>query len=311
MALSAGCVRGPLSVLDPAGPASASVARAWWTMAAAAALILAVVMTLAAAAFFRRQVARERTPCRALIVAGGIVVPAILLAALLAYGLRAGQAMLPMANERAFRVDITAHQWWWEVSYPDAPGGPLYAANEIHIPAARMVHVRVRSADVIHSFWVPRLGGKIDAIPGRTNVIRLLADAPGEYRGACAEFCGTQHARMGMQVTAHAPTGLDRHLRALGAAGPPAGGNPAARTFAAHCQACHSLDPRQPGHGGPNLAGLRLRATLGAGAVAADHESLLRWLRDHQRIKPGNRMPATQLDAEALERVAAYVWGDR
>ena len=137
----------------------------------------------------------------ALLVGGGLVLPGVVIVALLAYGIRAGHAMLPGAAP-AFRVDVTAQQWRWTAQYPDGAlvGEPV--DNRIFIPAGRPVHVTVRSVDVIHSFWVPRLGGKIDAIPGHENTIRLQADRPGIYRGLCAEFCGARHAHMVMEVEA-------------------------------------------------------------------------------------------------------------
>lgn len=227
LVLLAGCVRGPLSALDPAGPAAESVARLWWVMAAGAGLILILMVALGAWAFRRGRSRCGEALGRHLILGGGLVFPLTVLGLLLAYGLPAGRASLPSAGEQAFRVNVTAHQWWWEVSYPDVAGGARRFADEIHIPAGVPVHVRIASNDVIHSFWAPRLGGKLDAVPGRVNVARLLADRPGVYEGACAEFCGVDHARMRLRVIAHEPEELQRQLRAMAeqrVAGAPVGG---------------------------------------------------------------------------------------
>ena len=212
---TAGC-SAPLSALDPAGPAAASVARAWWLMAAAAGVILMGVTLLAAYAVWRRSDPIDERRGRRVILVGGVVFPLAVLAALLAYGLTMGHGLLPHQEDgEVYRVDVTARQWQWDVAYPDAPASPRMSVNELHIPAGRPVDVHVTTADVIHSFWVPRLGGKIDALPGRTNVVRLRADRPGVFRGVCAEFCGTAHAAMFMQVHAHEDGELARRLASL------------------------------------------------------------------------------------------------
>jgi cytochrome c oxidase subunit 2 len=193
--------KGPLSALDPAGPASAAVADVWWVMLWGATAAFCLTVALAVHAVCRRRTGTDRAPVGTLLVGGGLVLPGVVIVALLLYGIRAGHAMLPGA-EGAFRVGVTAQQWRWTAQYPDGEliGEPV--DNRIVIPAGKPVHLTVRSVDVIHSFWVPRLGGKIDAIPGHENTIRLQADAPGIYRGLCAEFCGRLHAGMYMEVEA-------------------------------------------------------------------------------------------------------------
>lgn len=139
------------------------------------------------------------------IIWGGLVLPISTIVVVLAFGIPAGHRMLPQgsAEGRVLQIEVTAHQWWWEVNYPDSG---ISLKNELHIPAGRPVNLHLTSADVIHSFWVPRLGGKLDAIPGHTNVLRLHADEAGTYRGQCAEFCGRDHAHMAFTVTAHNPS---------------------------------------------------------------------------------------------------------
>lgn len=143
------------------------------------------------------------------IIGGGLALPMLSITALLIFGIPAGHKMLPVPPEggAAFRVDVTGHQWRWEVRYPDSA---VALVDEIHIPVGVPVDVYLRSADVIHSFWVPRLGGKTDMIPGHTNVLRLQADEPGVYRGQCAEFCGRHHAHMKFVVHAHAQEDFDQ-----------------------------------------------------------------------------------------------------
>ncbi|WP_459618552.1 cytochrome c oxidase subunit II [Bordetella sp. 2513F-2] len=292
----------PLSALDAAGPAAAAIARVWWWMTGAGGMVLLGVCLLAAAAFLRRRSKPDARRAARLALAAGIALPLAAAAALLAWGLPAGQAMRAHVAD-AYRVEVWAHQWWWEVRYPDAPGGPVYSANELHIPAGRPVAVTLRSDDVIHSFWAPRLGGKLDAIPGRVNTVRLQADRPGVYAGTCAEFCGAQHARMGLRIEAHPPQALQARLAA--AASPhAAAARLQAGPYARHCLGCHSLDPRVRGRDGPNLADLPLRLTLGAGTLDNTPEGLRRWLRDHRQLKPGSRMPPVALAPAELEALA-------
>jgi cytochrome c oxidase subunit II len=150
---------------------------------------------------------------RRLLVGGGLVLPLGSILVLLAFGIPAGHRMLPLPPDdgTAMRIDVRAQQWWWESSYP---GTGIRLADEVHMPAGVPVDVHLSSADVIHSFWVPRLAGKLDAIPGHENVLRLQADAPGVYRGQCAEFCGLGHAHMQFTVHVHTPEEFEIWLEA-------------------------------------------------------------------------------------------------
>lgn len=210
-AVLAGCgTAGPLSVLDPAGPGAGPITQVWWWMFWGGCAITLAMTALGLAAVRRRNPRADATPAaeRRWLIGGGLVLPGLVIAALLLWGLRAGHALLPLPGAApVFTVEVLARQWQWEAQYPEHPRAAR-TPNRIDIPAGQPVDVRVRTADVIHGFWVPRLGGKIDAIPGRTNVVRLQADAPGIYRGVCAEYCGTGHARMPVEVHAHAPEAL-------------------------------------------------------------------------------------------------------
>ncbi|WP_322515189.1 cytochrome c oxidase subunit II [Rhodopseudomonas palustris] len=207
----AGC-GGPLSALDPAGPAAAAIAELWWVMLIGAVGLFVLVMGLLLWTFVRRG---DGTASPKLwLVGGGLVLPALVLTPLLGYGLLTGERLLAYPATDALRVDVEAKQWQWTFRYPGQGGGRI-SVNELHIPAGRPVDLRVSSADVIHSFWIPRLGGKIDAIPGHVNLIRLSAARPGIYRGVCAEFCGTGHTIMDFSVTAHDAGDYDDRLRAL------------------------------------------------------------------------------------------------
>jgi cytochrome c oxidase subunit II len=310
--LVTGCT-GPLSALDPAGPAAAPVTMIWLVMFWASIASLLVVVALAIYAALAHSERRVQAPNRLLIIGGGIVWPGIVVIVLLGWGIHTGHTLLTVpSEERAFRVEVTGHQWWWEVRYPETPGGEtLYDANEIHIPTGRPVDVHVTSADVIHSFWVPRLGGKTDAIPGLSNVIRLVADAPGVYRGQCAEFCGAQHARMGFVVVAHAQEVLEERMAEMSGTAPEPATleRPGGQLFTAVCAECHSFDMRRGEPAvGPNLARVAERSHIGAGWIANDETALRRWLRHHQTLKPGNMMPEMgHLSDEAVEQVVEFL----
>jgi cytochrome c oxidase subunit 2 len=198
-----GC-RGDLSTLDPAGPHAASIASLWWVMLYGAVILFALVCVLLAIAFLRPGIG-HRTPQAVWLVGGGLVLPAVVLTPLMIYALWTGERLLfRPADGTVTEVSVVARQWEWSFSYRDPDGATRRSTNVLHVPAGQPVRLTITSADVIHSFWVPRLAGKIDAIPGHNTVLRLSADTPGMYRGLCAEFCGVAHLEMQMAVQAHA-----------------------------------------------------------------------------------------------------------
>ncbi|WP_420804922.1 cytochrome c oxidase subunit II [Pacificimonas flava] len=199
--LSTACT-GDLSALDPAGPAARAISSIWWVMLAGSTAILLLVCGLIAFAFLKRRPASPAK--RVWIVGAGLVFPITVLTALLAYGLVIGERLLPRQSSDLVRVSAESSQWRWVFGYD---GGGRRTYDALHIPAGRPVDVVLTTADVIHAFWVPRLGGKMDAVPGRQNVLRIEADRPGIYAGVCAEYCGIGHARHGFRVVAHDAAG--------------------------------------------------------------------------------------------------------
>lgn len=283
------------------------MAALWWVMFFAASAILLGVCAVALYALRRER--RGRGLDAGHFVAGwGVAFPVTVLAVLLVIALRTGEGMLPKPGpEGALRVEARGQQWWWGFTQHDAAGGPVHTAGELHIPAGRAVDVHITAADVIHSFWVPRLTGKLDAIPGHENVLRLQADAPGIYEGQCAEFCGLQHAQMDFRVIVHPAGAYEAALAALAAARPDPS-HPGAADFATSCAGCHAADARQDG-AAPNLAGLARRGRIGGGTLENEgRESILLWLRRHETLKPGSREPShAALDDAALSRIADYL----
>ena len=198
--LSQAACRGPQSALDPAGPAAAEIATGWWLMFGGACVAWTVVIVLALLAMRRGRPLAPAAGQR-LILVGGVAFPTVVLAALLTYGTLASDRVTGRGADAAHVVRVTARQWQWQFDYLDREGAVrARSIDRLVLPLGEMVEFEVRSEDVIHSFWIPRLGGKVDAIPGRTNVLRLRADRPVPMRGQCAEFCGLEHARMAFAV---------------------------------------------------------------------------------------------------------------
>lgn len=208
-----GCTAMPAS-LNPQSSAATQIAILWWVMFALGAIIWVGVTVLLLVGLFRRHHTpkayaplseqEQKHTVNLWIVGGGIVMPTLVLTLLIALTvgtLRSIGAEKPLAGA-SMVIEVTGHQWWWEVRYPES-GFTLQ--DEIHIPVGQAVEMRLSSADVIHSFWVPELHGKFDLVPGRTHVFILKADRPGEYRGRCAEFCGRLHAKMNFIVVAMPP----------------------------------------------------------------------------------------------------------
>lgn len=189
-------------MVDPGGPAAGSIATLWWVMLTGACAIFLLVAVLIALAWRPARKREGGTNGERLWIFGlGLAFPVIVLASLLAFGLVIGERLLPRQGPEVVRVQVEARQWSWTFTYADAPG--LVTENVLHIPAGRPVDVAITTADVIHSFWVPRLAGKLDAIPGHVNVLRIEADAPGRYAGRSAEYSGIGYDRHGFEVIAH------------------------------------------------------------------------------------------------------------
>ena len=216
------------------------------------------------------------------------------------------------AEKPAFAVEVTGHQWWWQVRYlSDQPARIFTTANEIHIPVGKPVEVKLATADVIHSFWVPALTGKTDLVPGQTNLTWIEADAPGVYRGQCTEFCGEQHAHMGLTVVANKPEDFDAWWnRQLGASSPATaqGAEQGKVVFVGRCGICHSVRGTPAGgKTGPDLSHLMERRTIAAGTLPNTPGNLAGWIADPQHVKPGSRMPRTEVTPEQLQQIVAYL----
>jgi cytochrome c oxidase subunit 2 len=304
------------SPLSPAASEAHRIADVWWLILALAVVVVLVVLGLVVVGLLRRPDdvpaddphAPDEARDRRFIAIGGLLLPAVVLTIAAVATVTSARALRrPTSGE--LRVDVTGVQWFWRISYP---GTEVATANEIRLPVDRAVLLRLRSEDVIHSLWVPRLAGKVDLIPGQTNELRFTPTKVGTYRGECAEFCGLQHAHMAFVVRVVPRDEFERWVRDHGRpVGPrPAGTEAAAgeQVFAnGTCAGCHTVRGLTDGTRGPDLTDLASRRTIGAGTLPNDPVHLRAWIRDPQEAKPGAHMPPTLLSPQEIDQLVAYL----
>lgn len=299
-------------MLDPISPDAERVGRLWWVMLAISMLVFVVVLWFLVGSIRRRN-RQTSSPDdegigRRLIIWGGLIGPAIVLVGvfvLATLDLRA----LSDNEEPTVDVVVSGEQWWWRVTYPDAG---VETANEIHLPAGEEIRFDLETADVIHSFWVPQAGPKRDMIPGWDQELVLSFADPGVYRGVCAEFCGLQHAYMQLLVVVHPRPEYETWLAEQAEPAP----EPSTSTeetgrdlfLAGQCVGCHTIrGVAEAGDEGPDLTHLASRQTIGGAVVELTHDNLLAWVDDPDDLKPGVRMPPTEMSQENLEALVTYL----
>lgn len=313
---------GTPSVLDPQG-AARYIADLWWLLAGLGSAIFVLVIFYLAFALWRRSAGRGLVPKATLdaplanhipslrpVILGGIVLPIAVLSVVSFATVRTLRALGTLVTPDPLTIQVIGQQWWWEVRY-SAYG--FETANEIHIPVGEPVAIELRSDNVIHSFWVPELHGKLDLIPGRTNRFVIQADEAGEYRGLCAEFCGVQHANMMFLVIAQPPAEFAAWVaQQQQPAQPPTA--PMAQAgqalfLAENCINCHAINGTDAtGDLGPDLTHFASRRTLAAAMLPNNLGNLGGWVANPQHIKPGNLMPAADgLTGPELQALLAYL----
>ena len=299
------------SVFHPAAIDARTIADITWILIIGATLILLGVCYLV-----WRAVRRSPGAIKPLhwIVGGGVLLPLLVLTPLLAFSTwRSAELTMP-ASQGAMVISVTAKMWWWEVRYTDPQGGKdIVLANEIHLPAGRPVYLSLNSNDVIHSFWVPALGGKVDMVPGRQHGMRVQVDRPGRWRGQCAEYCGEQHARMALFVVADAPADFDAWLAGQSKPAATSATNQALSGgdifVAQRCGACHTVrGVSESANLGPDLTHVGSRSHLAAGTMPNGAKAMADWIANPHAAKPGVRMPAsTDLDPASLQALASWL----
>jgi len=344
----AGCSGSP-SPLDPRTTATARIAELGWVMIGIATVVCLVVFGAMLYALrvvprggdwqHQGEQDRRQTDSAAdrVVVLAGMVLPAAILLFTFGYTVytlrqvagvagAGGASSFASAGDHtnhpaltalaatgaigpSLAVEIVGHQWWWEVKYPD---DRVVTANEVHIPTGTLIRLSVTSQDVIHSFWVPQITGKVDLIPGKVNRLMFRADQPGEYRGMCGEFCGLQHAHMHLRLVVEPldalASWLDREARD---AAPPSSPEAAQgqQIFVARCGECHTVRGVTSGTNGPDLTHLANRRTLGAGIHENTRANLAGWTTDAQAMKPGNKMPTIPMPDSEVAALLAYLEG--
>jgi cytochrome c oxidase subunit 2 len=318
--LTAACLslcscNGVQSALGPAGDEARQVATLFWTMTIGGLVIWAFVVLLSLyASRWKRQLISETAAGR-VILWGGVVLPVTVLTALLSYALWLMPSLRPFAggDDAHLRIEVVASQFWWRVVYHRPGENAVVSANEVRLPVGERVEFVLSSADMIHSFWIPALGGKMDVIPGRTNRLSLSATKTGTYRGQCAEFCGTSHALMAFPVAATEPSDFDAWLkvRSSPSAGIDANLDGRALFERKDCGDCHRVDGTAAQSGkGPDLSHIGSRLSIGAGLLENDEGTLARFIAHSASLKPGSQMPAyLHLSAEELAAIATWLKG--
>ncbi|WP_324765465.1 c-type cytochrome (plasmid) [Sinorhizobium meliloti] len=312
-----GCA-GIQSALEPTGTEAERINALSWLLILFSTVVLVGVCAIAAVALFAGDALRARISGERMVVGGGILFPILSLSVLLTYGfylMGPGSSTAHMGGAHTgggLRIEVVGERWWWRVTYVDETGRRIESANEIRLPVGRPVELELTSADVIHSFWVPRLAGKLDMIPGHTNRLTLQATQAGVSRGQCAEYCGGPHAFMSFYVIAmpedhFAPWLAGEAGDAAAAKQDQAAGQ--ALFLSSGCAACHRVrgtDAR--GTIGPDLTHVGSRHSLAAATLENDVAAFVRWIKDGQHVKPENLMPPYEIFTDdELRQLAAYL----
>jgi len=315
-----GAAESPMSYLRTFGPAGDPATELGWGLGIVSILVMVVITVLVVAAIAKRRSpassARELTVQRdegglSWIYIGVGVSTAVLIACAVWTMFTVAAVAMP-AHAEDMTIRVTASQWWWNVRYENDDASQVFdAPNEIHIPVGRPVRVELSSTDVIHSWWIPQLAGKMDVIPGQTNVTWLQADKAGVYRGQCGEYCGAQHAHMAMYVVADPPrdyAAWAERQRAAASPGLQAALLRGQQTFVNNCGACHAVRGTAAGGIlGPDLTHLKSRQTIAAGLLPNTPGNLSAWIANAQALKPGTRMPTMALSGSDLSAIVAYL----
>jgi len=312
----------PLNYLTGSGDKADSVVPLTWGVTIISIAVILIISLLVAGAIWRRpgitaqpagsKIAVDEETNGLSWIWIGVGISSLVLLFTVVWTMAVLAKVTSPSAKPALTIEVTGHQWWWQVRYlSDDPSQIFTTANEIHIPVGKPVLFKLVGADVIHSFWIPQLGGKTDTIPGQTNETWLEAHTPGIYRGQCTEYCGLQHAKMGLLLIAQTPQNFAawRAHQLQSPARPLDGGQWAGlANFTNHCGSCHTVRGTDAGGSlGPDLSHLMQRHTLAAGVMANSPADLDRWIADPQGIKPGNLMQRPELSDRERASIVSYL----
>ena len=303
---------GPQSALDTAGTDAEKIAQLFTVMMVGAVIVWVAVVAAAIYAIRVNRGAHTERDANLFIIGGGVALPTVVLGALLWYGLPVLPQVMALGPEGAIRIHVTGKQWWWRVRY-ETPQGLVETANELRLPVGQRVELHLTSPDVIHSFWVPSIAGKMDMIPGRTTRLALEPTRTGVFRGACAEYCGASHALMAFVVTVtdagDFQRWLDEQARPANVSGDALSTRGQEVFLANGCSACHTIrGTTAAGQIGPDLTHVAARSHIGAATLPNAQEALVTWIAQTDRIKPGVHMPAFRtLTSDELAALAGFL----
>jgi cytochrome c oxidase subunit 2 len=296
------------------GPAVDRITSLGWGLAIVSLVVVAVISVLLLAGIFRKRAGSSQGLAVRSDSGGvswiyvGTGISTVVLVGCMLWTMVVTAAVSRPPRKPALTIEVTASQFWWSVRYQGVTTTRSFVtANEIHIPVGEPVRIELSSADVIHSFWIPQLAGKMDVIPGQTNVSWLEADKAGRYRGQCAAFCGAQHAHMALLVVAETAVSFAawQESQLAEISGSESEGQ---KVFETHCAVCHTIRGISPeGIRGPDLSHLKTRSTLAAGLLLNTSGNLAAWIANPQSFKPGARMPAQILSGAELAAVTSYL----
>jgi cytochrome c oxidase subunit II len=325
-----GCA-GRQSALDPAGPQAERIGHLWWFMFWTCTGVFIVVMGVLYLAIRRgrkhhkmaensEQAAQPLLLLDAdsqkpmlIVIGSAVALTVVILFAMLIFDFATGRGLKSLASPEPVVIQLTGHQWWWDVRYDDPiPANIVTTANEIHIPVGQPILLKSTSTDVIHSFWVPNLHGKKDMIPGQQTLTWFQADKAGVYRGQCAEFCGYQHAKMALLVIVESLEDFNAwlaHQRQAAISPTNAEQQRGQQVFlSSPCVMCHTIrGTLASSRFGPDLTHLADRQMIAAATLPNTQEHLAEWISNSQESKPGNRMPPVALAADDLQSLLTYL----
>lgn len=321
--LVVGC-SGKQAALDPAGDQAAMIGGLWTLMVWVCGFMYLLVLIFLGHALWKSRRVLSAEPVshgaesaaeiplrKAMSTWIGLILGGLIVLSLGSFLIDRSLANARLDN--ALKIKVTAAQWWWKVEYEgETADRRIATANELHLPVGRPALIELQAEDVIHSFWIPNLGGKQDLIPGRINSLLLTPRREGDYRGQCAEFCGLQHAKMALDATVMNPNEFTKWRRQQLTPAPAPSTPEQIRGheifMSGPCATCHQI-AGTPANGqtGPNLTHLASRSTIAAGARPYSFRDLRDWLRDPQSVKPGNHMPVVRLSDSDLNALTAYL----
>lgn len=318
LAPAANAADAPLNYfLHSYGPASRPTMHLGWVLAGLSVLVFLIITLLLLAALLRkrpamdpRTIGREGEGLRWIYIGTGI--STCILFGLVIYSLMVLNAVAKPAQSPTVTVTVTGYDWWWKIEYDhDDPSQRFITANELHVPVGQPVLIKLKSADVIHAFWVPKLAGKTQMIPGLTNQQWIQADVPGIYTGQCVQFCGAGHAHMGFEIVAESARDFEKWRNAqrrTASLVPTTDENPGHKLFMDRCAGCHAIrGTNASGKHAPDLTHLNSRRRLAAGLLTNTPEHLMKWVVNAQQLKPGSRMPSIALSESEKSALALFL----